>query len=159
VKAVALGASAHAELPFELLARGRPPLFRAAFGTQNQPRERLSLPGLEVEPLLFETGVSRLDLTLWVSETPDGLQCHWTYATRLFDAASVERLHRQLVGLLEATLARPETRLAALPLEAATDDATLKGALGRLGSRRRRSPAPGPDGSPPSPAPRESDES
>jgi acyl-CoA synthetase (AMP-forming)/AMP-acid ligase II/acyl carrier protein len=146
VKEVALGAAAHAELPFEQLARGRPPLFRAAFGTQNQPRERLSLPGLEVEPLLFDTGVSRLDLTLWASETPEGLRCHWTYATRLFDAASVERLHRQFVGLLEATLSRPEARLAALPLEAA-DDATVKGALGKLGARRRR--GSGPDGSTP----------
>ncbi|RKG94155.1 condensation domain-containing protein [Corallococcus terminator] len=150
VKERSLGAAAHAELPYEQLGRGRPPLFRAAFGTQNQPRERVSLPGLEVEPLLFDSGVSRLDLTLWASETPEGLRCHWTYATRLFDASSVERLHRRFVRLLEDSLARPDTRLAALALDS-DDDATpqLQGALGRLGTRRRR--GAGPDGGTPPP--------
>ncbi len=146
VRHTALESFAHQELPFELLAREafpertakRQPLFRVAFGTQNQPRERLVLPGLEVEMLEFDYGVSRLDLTLWVSETPEGMQCVWTYATRLFEAGTVERLHRQLERLLEATLEKSESRLSALPLEVADGGGAMKGALAKLGSHRRR---------------------
>ena len=146
VRHTALESFAHQELPFELLAREafpertakRQPLFRVAFGTQNQPRERLVLSGLEVETLALDYGVSRLDLTLWVSETPEGMQCVWTYATRLFDASTVERLHRQLERLLAATLERMESRLSALPLEVSDGGGALKGALAKLGSHRRR---------------------
>ncbi|HEU4408800.1 MAG TPA: condensation domain-containing protein [Polyangiaceae bacterium] len=147
VRGAARDAFAHQALPFGLIGReglARPgPLVRAAFGTQNEPRGPLALPGVRAEALEIDAGAARLDLTLWVSETPAGARCTWTYATRLFDAPSIERLHRHFVAFVEASVARPEARLSALPLDGAGGAPALGDALKRLGGRRRGGAAPG----------------
>ena len=62
-------------------------------------------------------GAAQFDLSLLAWETPQGgLGAAFTYATDLFDAATVARMGSHWRSLLEAMVATPERRVAELPL-------------------------------------------
>ena len=129
----------HSDLPFPRLARrlqpvrdaGRPPvvqvffvLRRAAPGQEaglaglavGEAGVRVEMEGLALESLRLDPGTSQLDLTLSAAEVGDALALSCEHATALFDGVTVGRWLRHLETLLEAAAARPEARLAELPL-------------------------------------------
>ncbi|HYF38928.1 MAG TPA: condensation domain-containing protein, partial [Gemmatimonadales bacterium] len=124
VREVALGAYAHQDLPFEKLVEelqperdlSRTPLFQAMFVLQNTPGMALELPGLTVQPLRFDLGISKFDLTLYAVEEADELRTVLEYNTDLFDAATITRMLGHLRTLLEGAVACPERRLSELPI-------------------------------------------
>ncbi|WP_164021375.1 non-ribosomal peptide synthetase [Pyxidicoccus trucidator] len=124
VRQTSLGAYAHQDLPFEELVKalnpersqGHAPLFQVKLVLQNQPASTLEVPGLTLRGEPIDAGTSRLDLTLAVAETPEGLGFSCEYRTDLFEAATIDRLVQHLGRVLEAGAARPESRLSALPL-------------------------------------------
>jgi hypothetical protein len=48
------------------------PIFQVGLALEHWEADRFSLPGVTVEPLRLETGVSRFELMLWLTQTPDG---------------------------------------------------------------------------------------
>ena len=122
VREVCLGAYAHQDVPFERLveelrperAAGRSPLFEVTFGVQNAPAGKLEGPGLELRPVEAESGRSRFDLTVWVSEGGGRLRVGMTYNTELFEEGSVAGLRRRYETLLESAVKDPGARLSAL---------------------------------------------
>jgi amino acid adenylation domain-containing protein len=64
----------------------------------------------------LETGTSKFDLALCVSETADGLDCIIEYSTDLFDAATIRRMAGHYANLLEAATAEPDAGLSHLPM-------------------------------------------
>ncbi len=123
VKAVALEAYAHQDLPFEKLvgalnperALSHSPLFQVVFNLQNAPL-RLHQEGLTVSALNTATGTAKFDLTLFVTDTPRDLRASIAYSTDLFDRGTVERLLGHYGRLLEGVVADPDCRISALPL-------------------------------------------
>ncbi|MFP2934288.1 condensation domain-containing protein, partial [Pyxidicoccus sp. 3LG] len=126
VRDVTLGAYAHQDLPFEELVKavnpdrslGHAPLFQVKLVLQNQPATELTVPGLTLRSLPAEIGTSRLDLTLAIIQTEQGLSCTCEYRTDLFEAATMERLVQHLGTVLEAAAARPEAPISTLALMA-----------------------------------------
>ncbi|HEX8852813.1 MAG TPA: AMP-binding protein, partial [Pyrinomonadaceae bacterium] len=124
VRAVALGAYAHQEMPFEMLVRelqperdvSRSPVFQVMFTLQNAPVGALELPGLTLSNLPFDGGAAQFDLTLSIMESSRGLSCSLGYNTDLFESETIERMLRHLRVLLEAVVANPARRLSELPL-------------------------------------------
>ncbi|MET0646493.1 MAG: amino acid adenylation domain-containing protein [Pyrinomonadaceae bacterium] len=126
VRAVALGAYAHQDMPFDKLVEvlnpgrgtGRTPLFQVKLVLQNAPAEPLELPGLKLEPLEdeTETGTSRFDLMLTFVEDAAGLSGVMEYSTELFEAATAARLLGSFERLLESAVARPDARLTSLDI-------------------------------------------
>ncbi|MFP2913043.1 non-ribosomal peptide synthetase, partial [Pyxidicoccus sp. 3LFB2] len=124
VKEVTLGAYAHQDVPFERLVEelqperdlSRGPLFQVMFVLQNAPVSALNLPGLKLEVAESSGRTSKFDLTLAMAETDEGLSGGVEFNTDLFEPETMERLVAHLRTLLEAGLARPEQRLADLPL-------------------------------------------
>jgi amino acid adenylation domain-containing protein len=135
VRDVALGAFAHQDLPFErLVDELRPerslshsPLFQVMFNLQNQPRNRLELPGLILEPFRAERSQAQVDLTLAAGESADGerLEAYLEYNSDLFDAATAARMSRHFLNLLAGVAADPERTLAELPLLGADERSQL----------------------------------
>ena len=76
----------------------------------------LTLPRLTLSQLELDSGTAKFDLTLFVSETEQGIAGTWEYNADLFDADTIDRMARQFQVLLEGILARPEARLSDLPL-------------------------------------------
>ncbi|WP_051466578.1 non-ribosomal peptide synthetase [Actinomadura oligospora] len=122
VRAGALGAYAHQELPFEQLVEalrldrdlGRTPLFQVFFALDRIGEDRLALPGLENEPFPVGTVEARFDLTLSLNEGEDGLTGSFLYSTALFDRATVERMAGHLTAVLAAVAEDPGRRLSEL---------------------------------------------
>jgi amino acid adenylation domain-containing protein len=124
VRDVALGAYAHQDLPFEkLVSELHPernpsvnPLFQVMFVLQNAPLPGLALPGLALEPLGFERGTARFDLTLFMWDDPRGPLGALEYSTDVFDAPTVRRLLAAFRRLLEAMVASPDERVSRVGL-------------------------------------------
>jgi amino acid adenylation domain-containing protein len=125
VKARALAAQQHQDIPFEqVVERVQPvrsmahtPLFQALFAWQNTPGGGLALPGLEVEPV--ETAAhatARFDLTLNLEEADGRIAGGVEYATSLFDAPTVERWLGYLRRLLMEMAADEHPAAGALPM-------------------------------------------
>jgi hypothetical protein len=129
VKRAALGAFAHADLPFEqlvqLLGLERDarvaPLFQIAFAYQNVPLQPFQLEGLVVSSLPLSGATARFDLALSVVEHEGGFQCLAEYSRELFDDDAMTRLLAHYERLLAAAAQAPETPLAALPLLSAAE--------------------------------------
>ncbi len=135
VRAHALGAFAHQDLPFERLVEemgverslSHHPLYQVGFALQNAPAGELRLPGLTLTPLAADSGTAKTDLLLSLAEAgPAGeLAGVWEHATDLFDAPTLDRLTWHLATLLEAAAADPERRLHDLPLLTEAETAQL----------------------------------
>ncbi|BCK59131.1 hypothetical protein NWFMUON74_69030 [Nocardia wallacei] len=114
-------AYAHADVPFERLVEilnpprstARHPLFQVGLSFQNLRRTSLELPGLTVSEVDFDSRFSQFDLHLIVSDgydesgAPAGLHGAITYATDLFDAATVERFAERYERLLREIATTP----------------------------------------------------
>jgi amino acid adenylation domain-containing protein len=101
VRTAALGAYDHPDLPFERLVAavqprrdlGHAALRQVGFAFENHVGAPLDLAGVTSRPLDVDTGVARLDLTLFLwDEAENGdLAGGCEYNTDLFDAATVDR--------------------------------------------------------------------
>ncbi|HQY71732.1 MAG TPA: amino acid adenylation domain-containing protein, partial [Pseudomonadales bacterium] len=124
MREVCLDAFAHQDLPFDRLVEelhperdmSRNPVFQVMFGLQNAPMDPLELPGLTFEPVNAAAGAAQFDISLMAWETPEGLAAAFTYATDLFDAATIARMGVHWGALLEAMVAAPERRVQELAM-------------------------------------------
>ena len=128
----ALEAQAHQDLPFEQLvvalqperSLSHNPLFQVMFNHQTEAqggREGQQLPGLRVVELDWDSQTTHFDLSLDTHESADGLWAALTYATDLFDAATIERLAQHWQHLLQAVVSAPRSRLCELPMASAAE--------------------------------------
>src|SRR6185312_5771272 len=120
VREVCLGAYAHQEVPFEKLVEelqperdlSRSPLFQAMFALQNAPEGALELPGLKLSGIGDDSAIAKFDLGADFSEDRQGqLRCTLSYATGLFDEATIERMGQHLQRLLEAIAETADQKL------------------------------------------------
>ena len=133
VRDAAVGAYEHQDLPFEKLVEvmqperdtSYSPLFQVMFHLANVGTPSFNMPGLTLTPLDADTGTSKFDLTLDLSETPAGLKGWFDYSTDLFDHVTIERLTERFQVLLEAAVADPETPISSLPLLGAAEENQL----------------------------------
>ncbi len=131
VRARALDAYAHQDVPFEKLVEeleperdlARSPLFQVLFALQNLDPPKLEasaaaasrLGALTLQPLQTSSGTSKFDLNCSLAEMSDGLVCGLEYAADLFDAVTMRRLAEQFRVLLAAIVEAPGRRLGDLP--------------------------------------------
>lgn len=124
VRDVALNAFAHQDLPFEKLVEelqpkrslGHMPLLQTLFALQNAPKSAWKLDRLDLTEFPFTKTTSKLDLSLYVGERPEGLILTFEYSTDLFDAVTIERMAANFQTLLEGIVVNPEQRISELPL-------------------------------------------
>ncbi|MEV5442095.1 amino acid adenylation domain-containing protein [Streptomyces sp. NPDC052644] len=118
----------HGDVPFGEIVRAlgagrdrsRHPLFQAMVSMDNAPDEFDLAPGLVARRFDVPHGTAKFDLTLFLRESPAGLELALEYATDLFTRATAEGLLEQTVALLESgtrTPDRPLGRLVDVPEE------------------------------------------
>ncbi|MBW4613205.1 MAG: amino acid adenylation domain-containing protein [Desmonostoc vinosum HA7617-LM4] len=124
VRRVTQDAYDHQDLPFEMLVEqlqlernlDRNPLVQVVFALQNAPSSSWDLPGLKVEDMPWELNTVRVDLEVHLWEVAPGLEGFCCYNSDLFDAATIVRLMKHFVNLLEAIVANPQQPVTLLPL-------------------------------------------
>ena len=124
VKQVALDGFAHQDLAFEKLVEelqperslSHMPIFQVLFALQNTPKSTLQLGSLELTDFPFTKTTSKLDLSLYVGESEEGLRLSFEYSTELFDRTTFERMAAHFQILLHSIVANPDQRITELPM-------------------------------------------
>jgi non-ribosomal peptide synthetase component F len=124
VRATALAAQAHQDIPFEQVVEAlnpqrspaHSPVFQVMFAWQNAPEGRLELPGLQLQPVGVDVPTIKFDLELSLHDTGAGIAGHVGYACALFDHTTVERYIAHWQMLLNALVSDDEAMVARLPL-------------------------------------------
>lgn len=124
VRETTIMAYAHQGLPFEKLVEElRPernpayhPLFQMMLSLQNAPVSELSIAELTLSVPQVEATTSKYDLLLDMWEGAEGLAGALEYNSDLFDRATVARVVRHFISLVEGVVSNPERRLSELPL-------------------------------------------
>jgi amino acid adenylation domain-containing protein len=133
VRAVALEAYEHQEVPFEKLVEevhlardpSRHPLFQVVFAFDKGSIGALERPDLSLAAREIDTHTSRFDLMLALTEDNGGLQGHLEFRRDLFDDATAARWVGHLRVLLEAIAIDPDRRISELPLLTADETRQL----------------------------------
>ncbi|NZD57208.1 amino acid adenylation domain-containing protein, partial [Sphaerotilus montanus] len=133
VRHTALGAFARQALPFERVVEAlsperslaHAPLFQVMFVLQNNDAADFDLDGLQITPVEQSSSVAKVDLTLSAQQTPQGILCHWEFASDLFTQARIERLARHFEQALQVVTAQPDTPLQAIDILTQDDKAQL----------------------------------
>jgi len=125
VKAVALGAQQHQDIPFEQVVQimhperslSHNPLFQVMFIWQNTPEGDLQLHGLKLAPFRgVPHATASFDLSLSLMEVGERIAGGVEYATALFDRSTVELYLSRWRTLLKAMVADDHQRVDHLPL-------------------------------------------
>ncbi|SFY15263.1 non-ribosomal peptide synthetase, partial [Pseudomonas sp. NFPP16] len=126
VKATALAAQAHQDLPFDRLvdalkpqrALDQNPLFQVMYNhlsIAGESTDGTSLPGLQAEEMVLQGGTAQFDLTLETLETDAGINASFIYAGELFEVSTVQSLADHWRNLLQGML-EPQQALGELPM-------------------------------------------
>jgi amino acid adenylation domain-containing protein len=129
VREITLGAFAHQDLPFEMLVNelspernlSHNPLFQVMFVLQNaptKPQEASEAAPGKTSPSApgGDTGTSKFDLLLSLSESPHGAVGVFEYNTDLFDPATIKAMAAHFETLVGALPSRLDEPVAMLPL-------------------------------------------
>jgi|GEM_PF-166635 len=119
VRATALEAFRHREIPFEQLKEilppqrslNTPPVFQVMFANQNVPIKAHRMEGLEVEPMKAAMLQVRFDLEVVISSEANEYELCWLYNRELFDRWRMEQMSRQYQALLASITAAPRAPL------------------------------------------------
>ncbi|TQC39079.1 amino acid adenylation domain-containing protein, partial [Rhodococcus sp. WS4] len=132
-----LGAFMHADLPFEMLvdlltperSTTHTPLFQVMIDYGTEVPLHLELPDVTVTVVDDAPPVANFDLQLTLREHPDaanpGLSAAFTYATDIFDRATVEGVAVRFLRLLDAVTSHPGRPVGDVDLLDATERAAL----------------------------------
>ncbi|GAB2793883.1 non-ribosomal peptide synthetase [Amycolatopsis magusensis] len=124
VRATALGAYAHQELPFERLVdelqpgrdTSRHPLFQVMLALQNSPPEALEFGAYRLAPIEMDNGVAKFDITIDLREYDGALTGRVQFDRDLFGDATRDRMTTHLGNLLAAVAEDADRRLSELPM-------------------------------------------
>jgi alpha-ketoglutarate-dependent taurine dioxygenase len=119
VREVCLEANAHQDVPFEKLVEtlkprrnsSYSPLFQAKFDLLKNTKLAIRFPGIKSSLFWHEVESSRYDIFLVLSESGEELRGSWTYNPELFDPATIERMLRDFVEVLEGFVKHPGSRV------------------------------------------------
>ena len=119
----------HQDLPFEKLVEelhperdlSYNPLFQIKFRLENPPAEKIEIPGLTLSSLGQINKSAKLDLSLDMYETPDGLVGGFEYNLDLFAETTIKRMVGHFCTLLEGIANQPTQRIGELPLLTPTE--------------------------------------
>ncbi|HLX19070.1 MAG TPA: amino acid adenylation domain-containing protein [Gaiellaceae bacterium] len=128
VRAAALGAFEHQEVPFEHIVDAvRPqrdpgvnPLAQVNFRVRVDPPVKPELTGTTTSRVPVDIGFAAFDLALDLDVLDDGVRGELLYNTHLFERETVNGMADDFVQLLRQLLVQPQTRLLALELPSET---------------------------------------
>lgn len=122
VRAVASGAYAHQDLPFDKLVEelqpernlSYNPLFQVMFILQNAPIPTVEIPGVSFSPQEVDMGTSKFDLKVSIWDDPAGFKGSFEYQTDLFNPETIAQMVEDYESVLHQVVTQPHRRLTEL---------------------------------------------
>lgn len=120
-----VGAFAHQEVPFGKLVQelkpiqdpSRNPIAQVAFLYLDFPEATaMQFLGLTANHIDIDNGASRFDITLAMTETPEGFTISIEYNRDIFEHSRMARMAKHLQVLLEGIIANPDAHVSDLPV-------------------------------------------
>ncbi|NDB84408.1 MAG: non-ribosomal peptide synthetase, partial [Alphaproteobacteria bacterium] len=119
VKQTTLGAYSHQDIPFEQLVEhlnvprdlSRHPVFQVVFVLQNNKQEELRFGDIKSKGIRRDNRQAKLDLTLNITETKEGLNVRFEYASDLFKEESIKRLCNNYTNFIYEIVQNQDKRL------------------------------------------------
>ena len=135
VRQVTIDAIDNREIPFDLVVEavnplrtlGHAPIFQVMLALHNFPIQEPRVGELNCTIVKMETCTARFDLTVDMVVFQNKFVATYEYATDLFDRATIERLHDNLMQLLREVVKDDSRRLQELPLLNSNDERILLG--------------------------------
>ncbi|MEL6456425.1 MAG: AMP-binding protein, partial [Cyanobacteria bacterium J06623_5] len=114
----------HQDLPFEKLVEALQPerdlsyspLFQVKFRLENLPAETITLPGLTFQRLPQTVTTAKLDLSVDLYETADGIVGGFEYNSDLFKPETIQRMVCHFQTLLSSIAKNPDRPIAELTM-------------------------------------------
>lgn len=132
VRDVTLGAQANQEVSFEQIVEELHPVRDASFNPFFQvsfmfqePLTTFPLDELECKSVEIKSNTSRFDLTFWMWDSRDGLQCLIQYNTDLFEDGTIDRMFNNFSALLEDIVKSPEKKVSNFDILSTNEKNTL----------------------------------
>ena len=124
VRELTLAAYANQSVPFERVVQSLQPdrtpgqhaLFQVVFGLQTAFTEDWPMPGLETTRVELETGTSKFDWTVLLTETRRDLGLRFEYNADLFDKGTIARAAAHFQKVLEEVANSPFKRISEISL-------------------------------------------
>lgn len=118
-----LEALEHQNTPFEKLVEAlepdrnlnRNPLFQVMFVLHNAPNLKVELPGLVMQEIEFESGITKFDLSLEIVDLGN-LHCTFEYNSDLYEESTIRRMAGHFAKLAEAVVTGPDAKLSKVSL-------------------------------------------
>jgi amino acid adenylation domain-containing protein len=115
----------HRSVPFEQVVRAvhpersmsYSPLFQVMVNWRDRDQQLsfIGMEGLDIDSVLVDSGISKFDLTLILTDMGDEIWAEIEYSTDLFDDDRITRMFDHYRVLLEGVAADPRTTVANLP--------------------------------------------
>ncbi|MFI5735097.1 amino acid adenylation domain-containing protein [Kribbella sp. NPDC051587] len=134
VRAADLAAYSHQDVPFERIVEAinpvrstaRHPLFQVSLNWVDADMVvNVDLPGLGTEVIELTSRTAKFDLSFFLRESVDGLDCFLEFATDLYDEATAQRLADRFADLLAAVVVTPDLPIGLLEVVGADERAAL----------------------------------
>ncbi|RXH11368.1 amino acid adenylation domain-containing protein [Bradyrhizobium guangzhouense] len=133
VRDVTMGAFAHQGIPFERLVEeiqpsrnlSYNPLFQVMIALQNMGRPMAADGLLDEDTLSLSAGISKFDLTMFLSESSSDLRAGIEYNSDLFDRSTVARFAGHYGALVTAAMNEPDRPIWSLPMLLPAETAAL----------------------------------
>lgn len=124
IKESSLDAVQYQDIPFEELVDtfqpirqpSRNPLFDVMFVMQTTVIDEFEFDKLRFSKITFENNISKFDLTMFVNESPEKLQCSIEYCTDLFSERTIYGIISCYTTILEQVLKKPHIKLSDIEL-------------------------------------------
>lgn len=139
ISATALDAYSNHDIPFDKLVEeiqpdrnpGYSPLFQVVFALQKKLIDPDPVNGLKIDrPVVlgYDAGdldinvtVTRHDLELHLWEDDNGMRGTWAFDISLFESATIERMTKSFISLLDDVVTKPDRRISELAILSAAD--------------------------------------
>jgi non-ribosomal peptide synthetase component F len=134
VRAAALGAMSHQDLPFEVLVEnlaedrtpGRTPVFQVMFDYINTPAAGLNLGSLHLEPVPIADESAIYDISLYLYDDGTDIRAKWEYRSDLFDRPTIVRMSEAYDAVLSAAVEDVTRPVKSLPLVSPEDRTRIR---------------------------------
>ena len=124
VKQTVLGAFSNRDVPFDLLVKelkperalGETPFFRGMFMYHDIPENPSFGPEVQMTYALLNSGVSKFDLTMFISNENNLLSSSFEYSKELFEEETILQFHEHYRSLLDHILDQPDHKICDIPM-------------------------------------------